>query len=264
MRVTLNGKESDVTASTAFALRSADEIVILNGFQISADRELRDGDNVYVIQKGVMPSRDELEGMMAARHTPGVHNRLKAGRVAIAGLGGLGSHVAVMLARIGVGSLLLVDFDVVEPSNLNRQHYMLSHLGMPKTQALKNQLSDINPFIDVQIHDGKITAENAAAIFAGWPIVVEAFDNPVCKAELTEALLSKGDIKIVAASGLAGFDSANRIKTHKRLGNLYICGDLESEAKEGMGLMAPRVAVCAGHQANMVLRLLMGLGENPI
>ena len=261
MRITLNGKEANVAASTAFALRKADEVVILNGFQIAADRELQDGDHVCVIRKGVMPNRDELEAMMAARHTPGVHNRLKAGRVAVAGLGGLGSHVAVMLARIGVGSLLLVDFDVVEPSNLNRQHYMLSHLGMPKTQALKNQLSDINPFINAQIHDIKITSENAPAIFEGWPIVVEAFDNPACKAELTGALLAGGSTKIVAASGMAGFDSANRVQTLKRLENLYLCGDLESEASEGMGLMAPRVAVCAGHQANMVLRLLMEMEE---
>ena len=211
--------------------------------------------------KNVMLDRNELESMMVARHTPGVHNRLKAGRVAVAGLGGLGSHIAVMLARIGVGSMLLVDFDVIEPSNLNRQHYMLSHLGLPKTQALKNQLSDINPFIQVEIRDIKITGENAASIFAGWPIVVEAFDDPVCKAELIEALLVAGNTKIVAASGMAGFDSANRIQTRRRLPNLYLCGDLESAAGEGMGLMAPRVAVCAGHQANMVMRLIMGLQE---
>jgi len=261
MRITLNGKAADAAAPTAFALRSADEIVILNGFQIATDRELREGDHVCVIRKGAVPNRDELESMMAARHTPGVHNRLKAGRVAIAGLGGLGSHVAVMLARIGVGTLLLVDFDVVEPSNLNRQHYMLSHLGMPKTQALKGQLADINPFINVQTLDMKITSENAGEVFAGWPIVVEAFDNPVCKAELTGALLAKGDTKIVAASGMAGFGSANAVQTTRRLGNLYLCGDLKTESAEGTGLMAPRVAVCAGHQANMVLRLLMGMEE---
>ena len=264
MRIILNGKAVNVETRTAFGLRETDEVVVLNGFQITADRDLREGDHVCVIKKGVMPDRDELESMMAARHTPGIHNRLKAGRVAVAGLGGLGSHIAVMLARIGVGSMLLVDFDVVEPSNLNRQHYMLPHLALPKTQALKKQLADINPFIQIESHDIKITSENAAVVFAGWPIVVEAFDDPICKAELTEALLtaeSAKNTKIVAASGMAGFDSANRIQTWRRLGNLYLCGDLESAAGEGMGLMAPRVAVCAGHQANMVMRLLMELEE---
>ncbi|MCL2060672.1 MAG: sulfur carrier protein ThiS adenylyltransferase ThiF [Oscillospiraceae bacterium] len=261
MRVTLNGAETETSACTAFDLRTGDEgaIVILNGYQITSDRVLNEGDQVCIIKKGTMPDRGELEAMMAARHTPGVHERMKSGRVAIAGLGGLGSHVAVFLARMGVGELLLVDFDIVEPSNLNRQHYMIAHLSMPKTQALKSQIMGINPYIRVMTRDVRVTAGNAASVFAGWPIVVEAFDDPAAKAELVEALLAGGGTKIVAASGLAGLGDANDIQTRNRLSNLYICGDLESEAGEGTGLMAPRVAVCAGHQANMAVRLLMGL-----
>ena len=261
MRITLNGKALVTDAKTAFALRQKDEVVILNGFQITEDRELKADDQICIIRKGQIPKKDELEALMAARHTPGVHQQLKAGRVAIAGCGGLGSHIAVMLTRMGVGHLLLVDFDIVEPSNLNRQHYTVAHLGQPKTQALKNQLADINPFIEVLTQNAKVTAANALKIFANYPIVVEAFDNPTYKAELTAALLAKGDIKVVAASGLAGFASANDIQTRRRLANLYICGDLESAAAEGMGLMAPRVSVCAGHQANMVVRLLLGLDD---
>jgi len=259
MRVVLNGKVIDTGASTAFSLRKSDEVVILNGYQLTEDQPLQEGDHLVVIQKGIMPSEDELETMMAARHTPGVHSRMKAGRVAIAGLGGLGSHIAVMLTRMGVGTLFLVDFDIVEPSNLNRQHYTLSHLAKPKTAALKSQLAEINPFIEIKTQTIKITAENAGTVFAGYPIVVEAFDNPTSKADLINALLPNRDTKIVAASGLAGFDSANHIQTRRRLSNLYLVGDLESEARAGMGLMAPRVSVCAGHQANMVIRLLMGL-----
>ena len=261
MYITLNGRRINTDFRTVFELRQNDEIVILNGFQISVDRELQEDNQVCIIQKGVMPNKDELEALMAARHTPGVHEKLKAGCVAIAGLGGLGSHVAVMLARMGVGRILLVDFDVVEPSNLNRQHYTVAHLALPKTQALKSQLAAINPFIDVQTQDIKVTAENAIEVFVGYPIVVEAFDNPVCKAELIEALLAQGNVKVVAASGLAGFESANDIQTQRRLSNLYLCGDLKSAADEGVGLMAPRVAVCAGHQANMVVRLLLGIEE---
>ena len=261
MRVVINGRETDTGAGTAFELRKSDEIVILNGYQIESDRALREGDNLCIIQKGAMPNRNELEAMMAARHSPGVHANMKAGRVAIAGLGGVGSFVAVSLARMGVGELLLVDFDVVEPSNLNRQHYAISHLGMRKTLALKNQIAGINPYIHIRTRNIKVCAENAAEVFSGWPIVVEAFDNPVYKAELVESLLASGNTKIVAASGLAGYGGSNGIRTIRRFENLYLCGDMESEAGEGMGLMAPRAAICAGHQANMVVRLLMGFNE---
>jgi len=214
---------------------------------------------MHIIKKGVMPNDDEYESMMAARHTPGIHKKLKEGKVAIAGLGGLGSNISVMLARIGIGKLLLVDFDVVEPSNLNRQHYDLTHLGMLKTDALKNQLNKINPFIETETCNLKVTEENVMMIFNDYPIVCEAFDNPQYKAMLVNALLEQGEKRIVAASGMTGFDSANNIKTKQRFKNLYICGDFKTPAQEGTGLMAPRVGVCAAHQANMVLRLLLNI-----
>ena len=262
MRIVLNGKPTDTQAITAFDLRMSDEVIILNGFQISENRPLQENDHAVIIEKGKMPGRDELEAMMSARHTPGVHEKMKSGRVAIAGLGGLGSHIAVMLTRMGVGVLLLVDFDIVEPSNLNRQHYNLSHLAKFKTDALKSQLQEINPFIELHTKNVRVTEENAAEIFAEYPIVVEAFDNPISKADLTRTLLATGHKpKIVAASGLAGFDSANNISTRRSFSRLYVVGDLESAAGEGMGLMSPRVSVTAGHQANMVVRLLLGLED---
>jgi len=207
----------------------------------------------------MIPNRDEYESMMAARHTPAVHNKLKEGKVAVAGLGGLGSNISVMLAQAGVGKLLLVDFDVVELSNLNRQHYDLTHLGMLKTDALKKQIEKINPFIETETGTLKVTEENVMTVFNGYPIVCEAFDNPQYKAMLVNALLAQGGQTIVAASGMAGFDSANTIKTRQRFKNLYVCGDFKTPVQEGSGLMAPRVAVCAAHQANMVLRLLLNI-----
>ena len=262
MRIFLNGKEADTAAVTAFELRAAcGDVVILNGYHIKSDRVLREGDELFIIRKGVAPSRDEMGALMASRHSPGVHNRLKAGRIAVAGLGGLGSHAAALLARMGVGTLLLVDCDIVEPSNLNRQHYAVSHLSMPKTRAMEQQIADINPYVRVETCDIKVTAENAAEIFSGYPVVLEAFDDPACKAELIETLLAAGETKIVAASGMAGLGSANDIVTRRRMKNLYICGDLTSAAGEGFGLMAPRVAVCAGHQANMAVRLLLEMED---
>jgi sulfur carrier protein ThiS adenylyltransferase len=258
MRVSLNGKEIETAYRRAFDFKEENAVIIRYGYQLSEDCALEMDDEIFIIPRGSMPKREDLEAMMAARHTPGVHQKLKTGRVAVAGVGGLGSHVAVILARMGIGSLLLVDFDVVEPSNLNRQHYMVSHLGSYKTEALKAQLAEVNPFIDVATQNIEVTLENAVEVFAGYPIVVEAFDNPTAKADLVEALLAAGNTTIVAASGLAGLGSANAIQTRRRLENLYIAGDLESAAGDGMGLMAPRVYVCAGHQANMVVRLLIG------
>ncbi|MBC8570809.1 sulfur carrier protein ThiS adenylyltransferase ThiF [Zongyangia hominis] len=267
MNISLNGAPLTVPEGlTLFSLRErcrpAADVIIAGGFQTSADRPLREGDQVVFIRKGEMPSRQELESMMAARHTPFVHERVKKARVGVAGLGGLGSHIAVMLARTGVGHLILADFDVVEPSNLNRQHYFISHLGMPKTDALASQLHEINPFIEVETHNVRVTVENAASLFAGCKVVCEAFDQPQSKAELVSVLLQDlPGVQVVAASGMAGYESANGIITRRQFSRLYLCGDGASEAKEGQGLMAPRVSVCAGHQANMVLRLLLGLDE---
>ena len=188
-------------------------------------------------------------------------DRIKTGRVGVAGLGGLGSNIAVMLARMGVGELLLVDYDSVTPGNLDRQHYSVTHLSMRKTDALKAQINEINPDVRARTLDMKITAENAVDVFSGYPIVVEAFDDPVYKADLVGALLSDGKFKVVAASGIAGNASANRVMTSRRFDNLYICGDPESPECGDAEIMSPRVSIVAGHQAHMVARLLMGLDE---
>jgi sulfur carrier protein ThiS adenylyltransferase len=211
---------------------------------------------------GSLPPREQFEAMMTARHTPGIHNRLKKAKVAIAGLGGLGSHIAVSLARIGVGSMFLVDFDVVELSNLNRQSYYVRHLGMPKTQALREQIEQINPFLEIRLQTVRVEEHNVAGLFGGYDILCEAFDNQEAKAMLVSTALSGlPHLKVVAASGMAGYGSSNSIRTERRMKNLYVCGDCESGAERGAGLMAPRVQICAGHQANMVLRILIGIEE---
>ncbi len=266
LRITVNGKERKGPWNTAFAVQKElgerCDVIIVNGYQIDHDCILQEGDCLHLIQKGVMPERDQLESMMAARHTPKVHERVKKGRVAVVGLGGLGSHIAVMLARTGVGHLLLLDFDVVEPSNLNRQSYSVSHLGLPKTEAMQRQIHDINPYIEVSVRNTRITEENALELLAGWDVICEALDNPNAKAMLVNRVLTGlPDVKVVAASGMAGYGSSNSIQTIRKMNRLYVCGDSESEARMGMGLMAPRVEICAGHQANMALRLLMGISD---
>lgn len=200
-----------------------------------------------------------INNAMMQRYSPDIYNKIKGAKVAIAGLGGLGSHIAIMLARTGIGGMLLVDFDVVEPSNLNRQSYNIGHLGLQKTVALHNQLKEINPFIKIDTVDVKVTEEKVEHIFKGYDIICEAFDNPESKAMLVNTVLSQLKYTtIVAGSGMAGYDSSNLIKTINPMKCLYICGDLKSEIDIEKGLMAPRVQICAAHQANMVLRLILG------
>jgi sulfur carrier protein ThiS adenylyltransferase len=266
VRITVNGKEINTGCSTVAELceylGKKRDVVIINGYQTSENCTLAEQDVIFVIEKGVMPEQNELESMMAARHTPQVHARVKAAKVAIAGLGGLGSNIAVMLARTGVGNLLLVDFDIVEPSNLNRQNYYIEDLGLPKTVALQEQIKKINPFIKLKIKTVRVAEANVPELFAGYDVVCEAFDNPEAKAMLVNTVLEQlPGVKIVAASGMAGYASSNLIRTERKMNNLYVCGDMENGARIGNGLMAPRVQICAGHQANMVLRLLLGIEE---
>ena len=179
--------------------------------------------------------------------------------VAIAGLGGLGSHTAVMLARAGVGSLHLLDFDRVDPSNLNRQAYKLKDVGRYKTEALSEEIHEINPYIKVTTDTVRVTEVNAKELFAGERLICEAFDDPRNKAMLVETLLSQmPEAILVAGSGMAGYGSANQIQTRRRFERLYVCGDEVSDIQDGTGLMAPRVTLCAAHQANMILRLILG------
>ena len=204
-------------------------------------------------------SREDLDRAFDERFPAWMKEKLSAARVAIAGLGGLGSNIAVSLARSGVGHLLLVDFDVVDVTNLNRQMYLIPHLGMPKTDALRQILSQINPWLDVQTCQVRVTRENAPGLFGHWPIVCEAFDRPDQKAMLTGTLLAQcPDTVIVSGNGMAGLGDANDIRTLQKMRRLYVCGDGETDSTAGAGLMAPRVAVCAGHQANKVLQLILG------
>ncbi|ONI41184.1 thiamine biosynthesis protein ThiF [Candidatus Epulonipiscium fishelsonii] len=183
--------------------------------------------------------------------------KLMQATVAIAGAGGLGSNIAVMLARSGIGKIFIVDFDIVDKSNLNRQHYSEEHLGRYKTEALAEQITKINPSVNFTYKTVKVTEDNVVELFKEYKIVCEAFDNPIYKAMLVENLLIKTTATIVSGSGMAGYSSGNNIQTYKKMSRLYVCGDLESDIASNC-IMSPRVQICAGHQANMIIRLLLG------
>ncbi|MBE0599218.1 MAG: sulfur carrier protein ThiS adenylyltransferase ThiF [Desulfuromonadales bacterium] len=267
MRVFLNENVIEVVPGTSlFQLRDQyrpdADLVIFNGFPLKEDRPLAADDRVVLIRRGEQPSAAEMEALLMARHTPGVHEKVRGACVGIAGAGGLGSAVAIALARIGVGRLVVADFDLVEPSNLNRQQYFIDQIGLPKVEALQHNLARINPYVQVEIFFGRLTPDNSAIVFAEVDVLVEAFDLPDQKAMLVEAFLgSASAAPLVAASGLAGHGPANTVVTRRAGSRLYLVGDGCSAAGPGAGLMAPRVGVAAHHQANAVLRLL--LGEEP-
>ncbi|MBE9856205.1 sulfur carrier protein ThiS adenylyltransferase ThiF [Campylobacter concisus] len=256
----LGDKESEIYKFLEKFNATEPDIFIVDGFAIKEDSELKDGSNVVFIRRGVMPEREVLRSMIASRNSPELNLALSKAVIGVAGLGGLGSNIALSLARVGVKKLVLADFDVVEPSNLNRQQYFVRHIGMQKTQALKELINDVNPFVEVETHDIFLDEKNVASVFGECEILCEAFDNVVGKAMiLNEAGASLKEKKIIGASGMAGYFSSNLIKTIKFAKNVYLCGDLTNEAKIGQGLMAPRVAICANHEANLAIRLLMGL-----
>lgn len=204
-------------------------------------------------------THEQINKALCERHTPEIQELLSRGNVAIAGLGGLGSNIAYSLARIGVGHLHLIDFDVVDITNLNRQQYFIEHLGMYKTDALKSLLQKINPYLDIHTDCVKVTEENLTELFKDNDIICEAFDCPEAKAMLVNGILEHfPEKKLVSASGMAGYESSNTIRTRRITRNFYLCGDRTTESVPGKGLMAPRVAICAAHQANMITRLILG------
>ena len=203
-------------------------------------------------------SKEELDRAFDARFPKEMQKKLRNAKIAVAGLGGLGSNIAVMLARSGVGHLLLVDYDVVDVTNLNRQMYGISHIGKPKTQALTEILYQINPYLTYESHCTKVTADNIEKLFMEFPIVCEAFDRSDQKAMLVREILTRcPNTTLVSGNGMAGYGDANEIQTHRMMNRLYVCGDQSTDIEDGIGLMAPRVTVCAAHEANKVIQLIM-------
>ncbi|HEX2695368.1 MAG TPA: sulfur carrier protein ThiS adenylyltransferase ThiF [Acidobacteriota bacterium] len=218
----------------------------------SQTKELAD----LLVAMPLPPSGAAADGLFSKRD-PRVLAALRKGTVGIAGAGGLGSNVAVSLARAGVGRLIVADRDAIEPSNLNRQQYFVSQIGRRKVDALKENLEAINPFSEYVVHDVEVTAANVVPLFGDADIMVEAFDKAETKRMLIETWLSQRPGRpVVAASGLAGY-GGNRKLHSRRMGDLYVCGDEESQCPEGVSPMAPRVAIVANLQANLVVALLV-------
>lgn len=263
MRILLNERAIDISAPATVgdivrSYKPKADVYILNGFPTLGTAVLSEGDRLVLIKRGEIPSPEELEVMLVSRHTPGVYEKLKKACIGIAGCGGLGSSAAVALSRAGVGKLIVADFDVVEPSNLNRQQYFVDQIGMPKVQALKENLVRMNPVVKVIAKKLRLTRVNIRSVFERADVIIEAFDKADQKAMLAEAVLTDLPGKpLILGLGMAGY-GFNQILHSRDAGNLFICGDEVSEAGPNFGLMAPRVGLTAHMQANLALEIILG------
>jgi sulfur carrier protein ThiS adenylyltransferase len=187
-----------------------------------------------------------------------ITSNLKNRKVGIAGCGGLGSNCAVSLARAGIGTLVIADFDVISKNNLNRQYYFIDQVGFKKTQALWENILRIDPQVNVIAHDVRLTPENIPVIFAGCDVIVEAFDLADQKEMIIETILTAMPaVPLVVGLGMAGWGMNDSIHCRKA-DNLYICGDEISEIGPDLPPIAPRVGMVANMQANVVLEILLG------
>ena len=195
---------------------------------------------------------------MDVKKAEGIRLKLKESSVGIAGAGGLGSNAAVALARAGVGRLVIVDFDKVEESNLNRQYYFRDQIGQIKVEALKDIIKNINKDIKVDIFNQKLTKHSMEKPFNNVDVIIEALDKAETKAAFIEEILVKFPKKsIIGASGVSGYGHSKRITT-KKVGNLYICYDEFAKNSEDDVLMAPKVCLMANWEANLALEIVLG------
>lgn len=207
----------------------------------------------------LIPTKEEWNKALCERHGEEAQQKFTTATIAICGLGGLGSNIAIALARAGIGKLILIDFDRVDITNLHRQQYKASQIGMDKTEALCENLKEIAPYMGIAPHTVRVTEDNAAELLKDADIICEAFDDAECKAMLTNIVLEAMPEKfLVAASGMAGMGSANTIQTRRISRRFYLCGDGASDVTESGSLVSSRVMLCAAHQAHTVLRILAG------
>lgn len=207
----------------------------------------------------MIPTQEEWMAALIGRHGAKLQNAFSSATVAICGLGGLGSSIAMALARAGIGRLILIDFDRVDITNLHRQQYKACQIGMYKTEALAESLSEIAPYTEITTITERITEDNVCFLLKDADVVCEAFDHAEAKAMLVNAVLEQfPNAYLVAASGMAGMGTPNTIRTKRITKRFYLCGDEESDVADTFGLVAPRVMLCAAHQAHTVLRILAG------
>ena len=253
--------ETPVTVADIIREHKPDaDLFLVDGHTVSPSFIITCDVDLLRVQKGAVPLEQELEHSRIGRHSEQGHRAMQKGTVGIAGLGGLGSNVAVALARMGVGRIVGVDYDLVMPSNINRQYYFIEQIGMKKTTALKSTIERINPFMKIDLHDIRITESNVKGIFDECDLIIEAFDKEKSKAMLFEAWQKYYPEKYyIGASGVAGYKDEPPLAIKKMGEHGFMIGDMVSEVATGHSLMAPRVGMAAHMQANLAVKFLVEL-----
>ncbi len=232
------------------------DIIICDGAPVPASYPVNENNRIVLIKRGEIPTAAEMKDLMKSRNPIEFTQALSQATIGVAGVGGLGSAVAIALARSFVGTLILVDFDVIEPSNLNRQQYFIDQIGKNKVDALKENLERINPYLKIITHNIRLDRDNLLEIFNDAPIVAECFDSAEAKAMIAETILTRSKKTVVGASGVAGY-SSSEVVCKQKMSRYWVVGDATTAAQPGSGLTAARVGIAANLQAAKIIEILI-------
>lgn len=183
--------------------------------------------------------------------------KIQSVKIGLGGAGGLGSNCAMILVRSGFKHFDILDHDVIDASNLNRQQYFLNEIGLSKVDVTKKRLLDINPDLDITIHKNKWSTDNGHQFFKNCDFVVEAFDQANFKYQFVEFYQDKAKT-VVSGMGMAGLEQKKPM-IKRKLGNVYMVGDGQTDSACGHPPMAPRVTACAAMMAEIVLDETLGI-----
>lgn len=262
MRIFVDGKEIDFSGTSVGDLPRPDGALyaLVNGRHVDDGRPLKDEDNIVFVRKN-SPLERVIEDSLCQRYSEDIHSRISAAKIGIAGLGGIGSHLAMALVRSGVKNLVIADFDRVDATNLSRQNYSVNDIGFPKSDATGRILSSVSPGVRVESHDVLLNESNIPGIFKDCDIICEAMDGPESKAVFASCISeSFPDKWLVCCSGMAGFGPTEEMTVKHPFRHMLVVGDGLSDNSEH-GLVASRVMTCAGMMAHAVVRLILDPGS---
>lgn len=183
-------------------------------------------------------------------------HKIQTAKIGIAGCGGLGTNIANALARSGFIDFEIIDNDIVEGSNLNRQNYFIDEIGLNKTDVTGKRIRQINPDANIITHKIRLSKGNFNKYFRDRGIVFEAFDNKPSKKLFLE-MLGNSDRLLIMGSGMAGIKGDGSIKIKKVKRNLFIVGDGITDADKKNPPLAPRVIACAALMASVALENIL-------
>jgi sulfur carrier protein ThiS adenylyltransferase len=176
-------------------------------------------------------------------------------KIVIVGCGGLGSNVASYLARYGFVNIIVIDFDVVSASNLNRQFYFYDQIGHSKVDALKENLLRISNNINVINIPKKINSSNIDDYLCDAEIILECVDDADVKKMIVNYAFKKNKV-VIAASGICETCVEYPINVYQKAENFFIVGDGKTDIRNGNIPKAAKVAAVAAYQADLVISFL--------